>query len=66
VAGLGQQVVVDVDHPADDPLEQPFGDELVRRARQVVGQRLSSQWGKVGEVSDDEQRLARHELGVDH
>jgi hypothetical protein len=28
VAALGDQVVVDVDHPADDPLEQTFGSRL--------------------------------------
>src|SRR5262249_36532872 len=66
MAGLGQQVVVDVDHPSDHALQKAFSHQLVGRTREVVGERLPGERGEVCEVARDQESFPVDEGRVDH
>jgi hypothetical protein len=59
-------MVVDVDHPSDETLKQPFRGKLVvlRRQELLAGFRRKSSQGF--EVSQDQGQLSRHQVTVDH
>jgi hypothetical protein len=66
MARFREQVVVDVNHPADDPLEVSLGEDLLDAAFQIGTSTLGGNRTKSVQVAHDEQDFARDELWIDH
>src|SRR3990172_3524878 len=66
VARLYHQVVVDVDHPADHPLQEPLGHQLIPDRGQVVFPGSLRHRLQLRQVARDEHELANDQLAVDH
>jgi hypothetical protein len=60
-----EEVVVDVDHPPDDPLQVALNEHLVDGARQIRPEILLDDRLHRRQVTHDQDDLARHQLAVD-
>jgi hypothetical protein len=65
LTALGEEMVVDVDHAADDALEVALDRGLVHGARQVSIQTALRDPAQQVQVARDEQHLPRDQVGVD-
>src|SRR3989304_5280714 len=60
-----QQVVVDVDHAPDDPIEQTFRDRLVEGTGHEVPDSPGREGRQRVQVAQDQDELPRHEIAID-
>ncbi|MBI5418667.1 MAG: hypothetical protein HZA60_01125 [Deltaproteobacteria bacterium] len=60
------EVVVDVDHPRDRPLEEPLGQDLLVGLGQVFPQPAGDELPELLEVLSDQEDFARDQFPVDH
>lgn len=66
MAGLGEQVIVDVYHAADQPFEISLGEHFVGGMREENVERRPGNCAQGVEVARDEQDLPGDQLDVGH
>ena len=65
LASLGNQVVVDVDHPADHSFEHPLDDRLIQTILEERREWFCRERRHRVQVLGNQQQFSRHQLAID-